>query len=121
MVLISGLQRDTFAAAHLSDGFLQAVADPDIGRTDKRHQTEPECCVVDRTSPVVSVCGKQTSNCDAPLDSLERLVEAEHRLQLEAVILARLVIWVVVKEVLLRRLILTDVSAAELVDAFHFL
>ena len=65
--------------------------------------------------------GKQTSNCDAPLDSLERLVEAEHRLQLEAVILARLVVRIVVKEVLLRWLILADVAAAELVDALHFL
>ena len=65
--------------------------------------------------------GEQTSNCDAPLDSLERLVEAEHRLQLEAIILARLVIRIVVKEILLRRLILADVAAAKLVDAFNFL
>ena len=121
VVLVSRLKRDAFAASHLCDSLLQAVADPYIGRTDKGHQAEPKGGIINRTCPVVSVRSKQTSNSDAPLDGLERLVKAEHRLHLQAVVLARLVIRIVVEEVFLWRFVLADVAAAKLVDALNFL
>ena len=64
--------------------------------------------------------GEEAAYDDAPFDCFVGLVEAENRLELEAVILARLLIRVVIKEVFLRWFIVSDVTSAELVDTFNF-
>lgn len=64
--------------------------------------------------------GKHATHEDTPLDGLVGLAEPENCLQLQPVVLARLLLRVVVEKVFIRRLIVLDVASAEFVDAFHF-
>ena len=65
--------------------------------------------------------GEEAADDNTPFDCFVGLVKAENRLQLEAIILARLLIRVVIKEVFLRWFIVSDVTSAELVDTFNFI
>ena len=64
--------------------------------------------------------GEEAAYYDAPFDCFVGLVEAKNCLELESVILARLLVRVVIKEVFLRWFIVSDVTSAELVNTFHF-
>ena len=64
--------------------------------------------------------GEEAAYDNAPFDCFVGLVEAENSFELEAVILARLLVRVVIKEVLFRWFIVSDVTSAELVNTFHF-
>lgn len=63
---------------------------------------------------------EHSTNCHSPLDGFECLIKPEDGLKLESVVLARLLSWIVVKEILLRRLVISNVSSTELVDALDF-
>lgn len=68
MVLISLADRNTFLRAIICYEVLQAERKPNIKKARTRHNTEPECSIVNFASSVVSVTSKHTSNCDTPLN-----------------------------------------------------
>ena len=121
VVFVSTLHWDALSAANFRHGLLQPVRNPNIGEAHKRHYAEPKSGIFDRSSPVISMCSEHSTNCHTPLYGFECLIEAEDGLKFESIVLARLLWWIIVKEILLRRLVISNVSSAELVDAFYFI
>ena len=81
MVLVALLERDAFATSDLCDSFLEPIGYPNVWKTDKWHDTEPESRILNGACPIVSVRRKEASYGDTPFDSLKSLVESKNRLK----------------------------------------
>ena len=114
MIFCSLLETQTFTTCHLDDLFLQRIRKPNVEERNWWHQCKPESCIVDRTCSIVSMHGEQTTNGDTPLDGFESSCIFEDCLHLKSVILSWLLFWVIVEEIFIRRLVVSDVLSTEL-------
>ena len=62
------------------------------------------------------MCGKESSHRDSPPNRLVCRRVPENVLQFERIVLSRLLVWVVIEEVFVGRLVVSDIRAAELMD-----
>ena len=121
VVLVPLTHTHWFAAAIFRDELLKTERHPNVEETDARHYSKPVSGIINITRSVVPVESKHTANSDSPLQGLECWLKFENVFQFQRIILATFLFWIVVKQILFRRFILSDVCPSKLVDFSNFL
>ena len=121
MVLVPGLIWYALTASDISHSILETIGDPNVEGTNHRRNEEPVGGRVERPGTVVSMGREEAAYGHTPLQSLVCMLVLKNWLELQTVILAWFLVRVIVKEVSVRRLVISDITPTKLMYTFYFI